>query len=73
MHNTISLFFSYFTEFVSPPDGMMCTNVSKWSDVYWTPEDVTVCACEIVTNVTNVMEEVHTLITVKLRVLTHLV
>ena len=27
----------------------MCTNVSMWSDVYWTPENVSVCACEIET------------------------
>ena len=31
------------------PDGMMCTNVSMWSDVYWTPENVSVCSCEIET------------------------
>jgi len=32
-----------------PPDGMMCTNVSMWSPVYWTAENVTECACEIET------------------------
>ena len=34
---------------VSPHDGLMCANVSMWSDVYWTAENVTVCACEIET------------------------
>ena len=43
--------FSYFTENYTdiPPDGMMCTNVSMWSAVYWTPENVSECACEIET------------------------
>ena len=47
----LDLVFSYFTEFdpENPPYGMMCTNLSMWSDVYWTPENVSVCTCEIET------------------------
>ena len=40
------------------PDGMMCTNVSMWSDVYWTTENVTICACEIETKEEVEMNEV---------------
>ena len=62
--------FSYFTENYTdiPPDGMMCTNVSMWSAVYWTPENVSVCACEIETKEEVEMNEVLP-ITVKSRVL----
>ena len=52
--------FSYFTEFDAeiPPDGMMCTNVSMWSAVYWTPENVSECASEIKTKKEEDIKEV---------------
>ena len=58
--STFDLVFSYFTEFdeENPPDGMMCTNVSMWSDVYWTPENVSACACEIETKKEEKIEKV---------------
>ena len=40
---------------------MMCTNVSMWSDVYWTPENVSECACEIKTKEEFEMRKVNTL------------
>ena len=60
--STFDLVFSYFTEFdaENPPDGMMCTNVSMWSDVYWTPENVSACAGEIETKKEVEMKEVRT-------------
>ena len=60
--STFDLVFSYFTEFdeENPPDGMMCTNVSMWSDVYWTPENVSACACEIETKKEVEMKKVRT-------------
>ena len=36
----------------------MCTNVSMWSDVYWTPENVSACACKIETKKEVEMKEV---------------
>ena len=52
--------FSYFTENYTdiPPDGMMCTNVSMWSAVYWVPENVSECACEIKTKKEEDIKEV---------------
>jgi hypothetical protein len=41
-----------------PPDGKMCSNVSMWSDVYWTTENVTICTCEIETKEEVKMNEV---------------
>ena len=39
---------------------MMCTNVSMWGAVYWTPEMVTECKCEIETIEEEKMEMVCT-------------
>ena len=36
----------------------MCTNVSMWSAVYWTTENVTECACEIETKKEEKIEKV---------------
>ena len=60
---SFNLVFSYFTGFNPdfPPDGMMCTNVSMWSDVYWTSENVSECACEIKTKEVVEMKKVNTL------------
>ena len=39
---------------------MMCTDVSMWGRVYWTPEMVTECKCEIETIEEEKMEMVCT-------------